>query len=708
MERSSPRDADRSRGGFNQQKKRRYRQSTGGYFAQDFQRSKEHQAGVGGAGRVGGQRARRRASTSGAIPRRTMPGSRYSLGEPGSDSSAPRDYSSAAPTQVSGGAVASPNIGHAVTGMGNMSVASASRQRRFSGQDRRHRMSMSQRTPMNPSLGVRAINGSAREDVAKVGRRVGYNHRDSVERDPVTGFQNVDDFFDTPATKGQHDQNADTPDKSKWSEDDDEEEDESSSLSESSGSSSDEEEEDADYDSDYAPPVPVEGAGEKTRTSPRRSSARKPPRVSADEEADRDMPMQSPRSQGGSDSEGEVADLGKSPVAKETFATPSPASSAPSAASSGPPTRDSYVSQDDSDGGMGVFDDDMGGGFDDGMSDGGMSDHENDSFNAGAAMNRDKSRRVSARPKRTYYDDSELESDLSDTEEEDDDEGSDFEPPPSAYKRKGSDDDSDLASDDDALLGLDSEDDEYEEYLTKDERRKTTIFRRHESARALDTPSKRRGERKSTRTRWRPLEYWKGEHVVFERKHAGLGTSLPTAVGVRRAGVLTPSPKKRKRAEAGKGKKKTKTERLSSPGSEEDAAKDESPVSEEELKIVSSIEEKTPFMQCEVSSGEQLMVPLHKNCEKLEYQELPASAERSPDIKNARAAAAFVDGQIKAGVVELVPGAKKDMEYTTNCCSVFQVFKCAPKMLQIDIDGDVSFVQTQSPKFCAALFVLSA
>ena len=112
---------------------------------------------------------------------------------------------------------------------------------------------------------------------------------------------------------------------------------------------------------------------------------------------------------------------------------------------------------------------------------------------------------------------------------------------------------------------------------------------------------------------------------------------------------------------------------------------------EENEQQVEGVEERTPFMECELRTGEKLMVPLHKQCEKLEFQELPASAERSPEIKNARAAAAFVDGQIKAGVVELVPGAKKDMEYTTNCCSVFHVYKCAPKMLQIDIDGDVSF-----------------
>ena len=49
------------------------------------------------------------------------------------------------------------------------------------------------------------------------------------------------------------------------------------------------------------------------------------------------------------DSDRQQKDLGKSPVAKGTFATPSPASSAPSPVSSGPRTRDSYVSGDEDD-----------------------------------------------------------------------------------------------------------------------------------------------------------------------------------------------------------------------------------------------------------------------------------------------------------------------------------------------------------------------
>ena len=52
-------------------------------------------------------------------------------------------------------------------------------------------------------------------------------------------------------------------------------------------------------------------------------------------------------------------------------------------------------------------------------------------------------------------------------------------------------------------------------------------------------------------------------------------------------------------------------------------------------KPVDDIVEKTPYMECELRTGEKLMVPLHRQCETLEYQELPASAERPSDVKNA-------------------------------------------------------------------------
>ena len=48
-------------------------------------------------------------------------------------------------------------------------------------------------------------------------------------------------------------------------------------------------------------------------------------------------------------------------------------------------------------------------------------------------------------------------------------------------------------------------------------------------------------------------------------------------------------------------------------------------------------------------------------------------------------------------MVELVPGAKKDRGHD-KLLLCFSRPKCAPKMLQIDIDGDVSF--------CSSLLLL--
>ena len=162
----------------------------------------------------------------------------------------------------------------------------------------------------------------------------------------------------------------------------------------------------------------------------------------------------------------------------------------------------------------------------------------------------------------------------------------------------------------------------------------------------------------------RPLEHWKNERVVFDRTHEGLGQIVPIATGVQRASIVTPSPKKRKRG-GGKGggkKKKLKNE----DGEEgEEGEKNEYENNSEDEDAVAAMKASTPnvkkpMMECELHTGEKIMVSLHHNCRTLEYVELPSSApDRPNDAKNARAAAAFVDGQIKAGVVELVPGARK-------------------------------------------------
>jgi len=227
-----------------------------------------------------------------------------------------------------------------------------------------------------------------------------------------------------------------------------------------------------------------------------------------------------------------------------------------------------------------------------------------------------------------------------------------------------------------------------------------------------------------------------GERVVYDRENVGLGTIVPEARKEVEYSHAQPTPKKRKRRGGGKigGKKKLKQTiyggKIDEQLSEED--NDSERDSDDELveKILAATPNvKKPMMECELHDGEKIMVSLHHNvscccfvenywgkkrkskkvltcfvfyfslamlfgnalwqCKTLEYQELPSSAaDRPENAKNARAAAAFVDGQIKAGVVELVPGARKDVEYTMNCCQIFHVFRCKAKALQIEIDGN--------------------
>ena len=75
-----------------------------------------------------------------------------------------------------------------------------------------------------------------------------------------------------------------------------------------------------------------------------------------------------------------------------------------------------------------------------------------------------------------------------------------------------------LQQDSDGLSSDDSDDysgmsdgfssDDEDVVLAPGERRKSTFGRMREAAEATTTPSKKRGQRRSTRQKWRPLKHW--------------------------------------------------------------------------------------------------------------------------------------------------------------------------------------------------------
>ena len=560
-----------------------------------------------------------------------------------------------------------------------------------------------------PLAGTSASSAVARANLKAAGRRTKYANprHSSVSIDSATGFQNASAFFDTPTTKGRIDRNAETP---------------GSRLSSDGGSS-------------YAASVisaveagtpAAAGAAAGPSTSDLRvdtGAATHDDDEGLDDGGFGDEPVHDDEDD---DEDNEDADSSDdedppqietpTPKLRDTFATPSEASSAASSRSSrssaassrSSPSRSNSNKRfaaspsaekgdfgDDDDGDM--FDD---GGFGDDGDVGSGSDVPSPS--PMRQKNKQRARTVAdAKAPRRYYDHGDL-SDDSDVSSDESDNESDFDPHeeeevegrsrrgrgrPSKGGRRSStgssrrqsrkrrkdfdSDDSDFFSDD-----FDSSEDEDSRTGAVLNRRDSGFQRMKKASRALPTPSKSRGQRRSTRQRFRVLQHWKGEHLEYERSNDGIGAVLPTVRRVARVGTKTPKPRKRRRRTGADIKK----------GGAGEGMKEEE---EEVVKTPAGLEEKTPLMECQLSSGKKLMVPLHARCDSLDYQELPASADRPEGVQNARAAAAFVDGQIKAGVVELVPGARKDEEYTMNCCQIFHIFKCTPKALQVDIDGSV-------------------
>ena len=113
------------------------------------------------------------------------------------------------------------------------------------------------------------------------------------------------------------------------------------------------------------------------------------------------------------------------------------------------------------------------------------------------------------------------------------------------------------------------------------------------------------------------------------------------------------SPKKRKRRGAGtSGKIGGAKKKIKGNIDEEEEEEDSDDELMEEV-LANTPNVKQPMMECELHDGEKIMVSLHHNCKTLDYVELPSSAvDRPSGAKNARAAAAFVDGKNKRVVLK--------------------------------------------------------
>eukprot|EP00948_MAST-09A_sp_MAST-9A-sp1_P000948 g948.t1 len=155
--------------------------------------------------------------------------------------------------------------------------------------------------------------------------------------------------------------------------------------------------------------------------------------------------------------------------------------------------------------------------------------------------------------------------------------------------------------------------------------------------------------RRSKRNRMKPLEFWRGETIEYERSATGLGSMLPTIKRQVKVGAPTPSPPSRRVYK----RKKTSTSSASSKVIEK-------PVKlPKKTKIV-----ECPTVDCPDGRGGTRKTVVYCSASTLKFQKLPTRRKRDRAEPEAMAAPVFNQPAFITGTLKLKPGAYKDNEST--------------------------------------------
>lgn len=180
------------------------------------------------------------------------------------------------------------------------------------------------------------------------------------------------------------------------------------------------------------------------------------------------------------------------------------------------------------------------------------------------------------------------------------------------------------------------------------------------------------GLRRSKRRRFKPLAWFKSEHMVYERTFVGVGTVMPTVVGVERLGHDSPSSK---RTKAKPPSKKTNSSR---------------PLALKELpKVVQKQIVESEWASL-YDSQAGCMNDLNIICRSSEIRvrKLPTK-ERGGAVVHAYAGQSFnlfspsPFSRWISGRVVLPPGAWKEPEGVGQAVQLFYVTGCQPKSLEV-------------------------
>eukprot|EP00939_MAST-03C_sp_MAST-3C-sp1_P000194 g194.t1 len=212
-----------------------------------------------------------------------------------------------------------------------------------------------------------------------------------------------------------------------------------------------------------------------------------------------------------------------------------------------------------------------------------------------------------------------------------------------------------------------------------------------------------RGLRRSGRTRFKPLKYWKNERIEFE---ADPLTREQVLVGARREGVPTPLLKKSDRtpgpktpAAERKKKRGRKKKKVDSQDSHMEVKR------EKPVKLPRGFEEndrsQAMFKVMTAKGTEYRYLDAVQRQENLMFRDLPSQDHTRPRPK---ACGAFDDPSMVSGLVKLEPGAAKDLESVRGCTQVFYVVEGQDRSIEFQVgersDDSLPFLLSAGDHFC--------
>ncbi|TMW68624.1 hypothetical protein Poli38472_006092 [Pythium oligandrum] len=203
------------------------------------------------------------------------------------------------------------------------------------------------------------------------------------------------------------------------------------------------------------------------------------------------------------------------------------------------------------------------------------------------------------------------------------------------------------------------------------------------------------GLRRSKRRRFKPLEWYKGEHYVYERRQSGVGLVIPTVAGIERVGSRSPTKKDRPK------KRPTTTSR----------PKNQKPLPADKLPkdLVFENGEWADIWDNVAGCINKINVICRAN--EIDHRELPSVDSLPPGFAgqsfNIRSNVPF--SRWICGRLGLPPGAAKEAESVGDAVQVFQVMDCQPQSLEVafgpvtddyfDLDNATRFLLNPKDEF---------